>query len=86
MIKYLTLLGIVLVVLGGSLAALSNPDASAVQEDEERQSQPATAESEATATATTKPVTNREDCDEIRGNDYLSREERTWFLANCVRR
>jgi hypothetical protein len=86
MIKYLTLLGIVLVVLGGGLAALANPDASAVQEDVERQTEEATFEPEATATATEEPVTNREDCDEIRGNDYLSREERTWFLTNCVRR
>jgi hypothetical protein len=86
MIKYLTVLGIFLVVLGGSLAALSNPDAAAVQEDVGRESQPDTAEPEATAIATAEPVTNREDCAEIRGTDYLSREERTWFLANCVRR
>jgi len=26
---------------------------------------------------------NRLDCDAIRGTDYLSPEERTWFLANC---
>jgi hypothetical protein len=29
-------------------------------------------------------VSNREDCDAIRGTDYRSPEERTWFLANCV--
>ena len=27
---------------------------------------------------------NRADCDQIRGTQYLSGEERTWFLANCV--
>lgn len=26
---------------------------------------------------------NRLDCDAIRGTDYLSSEERTWFLENC---
>lgn len=29
--------------------------------------------------------TNRKDCDAIRGTDYLSPGERTWFLDNCVR-
>lgn len=29
-------------------------------------------------------VLNRLDCNEIRGTDYASPEERTWFLANCV--
>lgn len=36
-------------------------------------------------TPTATPVQNREDCGEIRGTDYFSREERQWFLANCVR-
>ena len=27
---------------------------------------------------------NRADCNQIRGTQYLSPEERTWFLANCV--
>ena len=27
---------------------------------------------------------NRQDCNAIRGTDYLSGEEREWFLANCV--
>ena len=30
------------------------------------------------------PSVNREDCEEIRGTDYRSPEERQWFLANCV--
>ena len=34
-----------------------------------------------TATAV---VANRANCDQIRGTDYNSPEERTWFLANCV--
>jgi hypothetical protein len=31
-------------------------------------------------------VLNRLDCEKIRGTNYNSAEERTWFLANCVRR
>ncbi len=27
---------------------------------------------------------NRRDCDEIRGTSYLSPQERTWFLSNCI--
>lgn len=34
--------------------------------------------------ATPTQVSNRENCAEIRGTDYFSPEERTWFLANCV--
>jgi Sortase domain len=29
--------------------------------------------------------TNRKDCDAIRGTDYLSPGERTWYLDNCTR-
>lgn len=32
----------------------------------------------------TPRVTNRRDCAAIRGSDYLSGEERTWFLDNCT--
>jgi hypothetical protein len=35
-------------------------------------------------TPTATPPVNRLDCEEIRGTDYHSREERRWFLANCV--
>ncbi len=31
-------------------------------------------------------VLNRLDCDSIRGTEYISSDERTWFLANCVTR
>lgn len=34
---------------------------------------------------TAAPVTNRQDCNQIRGTQYVSEEERTWYLANCVR-
>jgi hypothetical protein len=36
-----------------------------------------------TAVPTATPP-NRADCDAIRGTDYESPEERTWFLANCL--
>ncbi len=36
-----------------------------------------------TPTATPDPD-NRLDCDKIRGTDYRSTEERTWFLDHCV--
>ncbi len=31
-----------------------------------------------------EPATNRQNCNAIRASDYLSADERTWFLANCV--
>jgi hypothetical protein len=38
------------------------------------------------ATPTNIQVLNRLDCAKIRGTQYHSAEERTWFLSNCVRR
>lgn len=43
----------------------------------------------ASPTATPSPTpsasaTNRMNCDEIRGTSYLSPEERTWYLENCL--
>ena len=35
-------------------------------------------------TATPGEVANRADCNQIRGTQYHSPEERTWYLANCV--
>lgn len=37
---------------------------------------------EPTPTVASPP--NRGDCDAIRGTDYLSPDERSWFLANCT--
>lgn len=37
----------------------------------------------AVASLPTRSAANRENCDEIRGSEYLSDEERDWFLANC---
>ncbi len=33
---------------------------------------------------TRPPLTNRQDCDAIRGTSYLSPEERGWFLDLCI--
>jgi hypothetical protein len=43
-----------------------------------------TPEATSTPIPTPTPVKNRLDCAAIRGTDYLSREERAWFLDNCV--
>ena len=45
---------------------------------------PAIVEAQPTAAPTELPVTNRQDCNAIRGQQYLSEEERVWFLSNCV--
>jgi Sortase domain len=37
----------------------------------------------ATATPSPPPEPNRQDCNQIRGTDYLSAAERDWFLTNC---
>jgi hypothetical protein len=34
--------------------------------------------------STVASATNRANCGEIRGTDYLSAEERAWFLSECV--
>jgi hypothetical protein len=39
-----------------------------------------------TPASTATRVSNRLDCAQIRGTEYYSPEERTWYLANCVRR
>jgi hypothetical protein len=39
---------------------------------------------EPAATGSPGSDVNRADCTAIRGTDYRSTEERTWFLANCI--
>ena len=49
-------------------------------------SRPAPTSTQPPARPTTVPtarVTNRQNCDAIRGTDYLSTEERDWFLRKC---
>jgi hypothetical protein len=36
------------------------------------------------AAPTQPPLTNRADCDSIRGTAYLSEEEHQWFISNCL--
>jgi len=84
MIRFLILLGVVLVIAGGSLSAWSESGDADSSEPPALDSLETPASTGAEPTATPEPVTNRENCDEIRGNDYLSPEERTWFLENCV--
>jgi hypothetical protein len=84
--RLLVVLGLLVVIAGGTLTAVSDPDKAG-------SSPPAASDvADASATATPPPeetptpVTNRQDCQAIRGQQYLSPEERTWFLANCVTR
>jgi hypothetical protein len=86
MTKYLIVIGVIVVIMSGGLAELSGTGASAGSSSraEETQTAPA-AEATSTPEPTAEAVTNRADCGEIRGTDYLSADERTWFLANCVR-
>jgi hypothetical protein len=86
MIKYLIVIGVMVVILSGGLAELSGTGASAGSSDRAEETQAAPApEATNTPESTAEPVTNRADCAKIRGTDYLSPDERTWFLANCVR-
>lgn len=64
----------------------ADPDSFSLEQRVRYQEECPTPTPEATATpeATPTPVNNRLDCNEIRGTDYLSRGERTWFLDNCV--
>jgi hypothetical protein len=90
MTKILILLGIVLVVAGGSLTAISDDGSDAAGDgantSHELRQAPAIADTPPTPVPTEAPVTNRQDCNAIRGQQYLSEEERTWFLNNCVSR
>lgn len=62
----------------------TDDDADGDEADSEAQPEATdTPEPEAPPPAPTQ-VLNRLNCDQIRGTDYFSPEERTWFLANCV--
>lgn len=66
------------------------PQRALSQEDEAAyQAQCLTATPEITVTPTPEPTRaptdeNRFNCARIRGTDYRSQEERSWFLANCL--
>jgi hypothetical protein len=55
------------------------PGVTVVVETPASQGQPAAPDATATPV-----VANRANCDQIRGTNYNSPDERQWFLANCV--
>lgn len=73
-----TLIGVALwVFVVGGPSGKSEPSAS----------QPPASQAGLTPTSVQEPTAmsrNRRDCDAIPGTDYLSPEERTWFLNNCI--
>ncbi len=92
MIGRLIVAGIVGVVFLSAAAGLMDPSSSrstanadaqpgvtVTVETPSPQTQPPTPAPTATAV-----ITNRANCDQIRGTDYYSPDERQWFLANCV--
>ena len=91
----LAALGVALVLLAGAYAGFTDSGSeglfaaeveitpvSGLDLDDEAQATPSPTAVVPTPTPT--PVTNREDCNQIRGTDYLSPGERTWYLGNCV--
>jgi hypothetical protein len=96
----LFLTGLVVVVLTSAVAYMMNPSTgepspATASEDEQTESQvieptpetvPDSNETANTSAPEDASPRNRADCREIRGDDYLSGAERTWFLANCVSR
>lgn len=101
MFGQLTSLGIIVIVVStsvafamepGSTASDSTPTPIATTVVPEPAAEPEpTAEREPAAVPEPTPApppapANRADCNQIRGTNYLSPEERTWFLANCLAR
>ena len=88
LLKGLSALGVILVILGGSMAAFSTPDEQeGVLSPIPVQRQPSDVQDVSTPPETrpaAEPVTNRANCDQIRGTDYFSPDERVWYLANCL--
>lgn len=72
------------VILNGYIAfsILDDGESSASSPDESPIIVPADPTTEPTATLTPQP--DRSDCEEIRGTDYRSATERTFFLENCI--
>jgi hypothetical protein len=72
----------------GAVRALSAEDEARFQSQCGAPAQPVAQQETAPVTQprTEATAANRADCEQIRGTDYLSGEERTWFLANCISR
>ena len=78
---------IVGMVAGGTYLALSesgSPEAETEDAVPTEPPQPTIQPTPPPPSPTPTPVLNRLDCEAIRGTQYLSGDERTWFLANCV--
>lgn len=74
---------IVGVLLNGYIAfSILDDESTASSVNEEPIIVPAAPTTEPTPTIT--PLPDRTDCEEIRGTDYHSAEEREFFLANCT--
>jgi hypothetical protein len=92
----LTFLGLIVIFAATALTFVVEPEASTADTTPTPVPDTQTPQPEPTAEPTPEPapppqpepapVTNRADCNQIRGTNYLSAEERTWFLANCVPR
>lgn len=95
----LAVIGVALVLLASAYAGVASSDSDGLSAgleitpvsdlDREPPMEP-TAQPTPTAAAEAPPpqqpsTTNRQDCNQIRGTEYLSPEERTWYLDNCVR-
>ena len=89
--RSLTVLGIVLVLLGGGLAATSS--SKNIAGISRGQSHNTPADTDASGGSRTAPenntspptqIANRASCPAIKGTDYFSALERTWYLDNCV--
>lgn len=85
MTRNLVIVGVLMVLSASLVVGVlgSDPGEDAFAVPEPSATVAPTATPEPTPTATPDPQ-NRQDCGEIRGTDYLSQEERQWFLANCV--
>ncbi len=77
----------ILVVIAGLALAKDGSDDNEVElrrPTAERAAVTPTTISSVLAAPTPSPLADRTDCDAMRGTDYRSPAERTWFLANCV--
>jgi hypothetical protein len=78
-IARLTAAGIALVLIAGVLVGVSGSSSGNPRDTAAHES------SQSGPNASTAPaIVTREDCTQIRGTDYLSAEERSWYLASCV--
>jgi hypothetical protein len=75
----LTAAGVALVLIAGALAGVAGSGSSGTGQISAQESA-----STATDGAAAPAIVNRQDCTQIRGTDYLSAEERSWFLATCI--